>query len=53
MTDQNVGMGTDVSLTVRRAGKIVDTRNVIDDIEITPEIITLIKKLMEDNKKEV
>lgn len=53
MTDQNVGMGANVAFTVRRAGKVVDTRNVIDDVEITPEIITLIKKLMEQNNKEV
>jgi len=37
---------TDVKFTVRRAGKVIDERRIIDDTEVDPSVAKLIEDLL-------
>ena len=52
MGNEGVGMGTDVSFTVRRAGEVVDERRVIHDTEVDPVVAKYVEEFMKLLEKE-
>lgn len=52
LTEEGVGLGTDVSFTVRRGDKVVDERRVISDIEVNPTVARFVERLMNIKEKE-
>lgn len=52
MGNEGVGMGTDVSFKVKRAGKVIDERRVINDTEVDPVVARHAELFMKLIKKE-
>ena len=48
VSEEGVGMGTDVSFKVKRAGEVIDERRVVHDTEVDPDVARWVEKRLKE-----